>query len=1044
MRVLCLILAPLAALAVKCKDYKSDMQGCTYCWNSAKCPPGYRYHSYDKCGPLHWYCHSKCVKEFDWPCASCGQLCPTPPPTLAPYTPPVAEPGVGFIGDSLDTSKTEGVYLVNEDNGKVLMYAKGRAAAYLAVVASPGDVEKHRRQLWVWTNGILSPLTDPAVRGYLYYPETGMGSLLFKRGAAGEKFRYDPELRRIWREHVGPKSSEPKFAQARNKSPSYLCNERNLCWGTAGIEYSKLSSKRKCEGAGGKAEAGDLRTCMDHCDADPKCVAIGFSKGEHCIKYDTGNPKCNNSQKSFVDTYRKPKATSKWRIKSVAELFPETREGEPDYFYIANEQTHQVVTGYEKPGAFPVHTWVPEGGDRQLWRWGEGGQLVNKAGEALEMADHRIAKIYIPANAKAGDNMDVKFPDGVTTHMKFQERYMAMRGTTTWVANPPEKLLNGVFSQDIVTTDVDVLDGINQQWFWSGGEIVTGFNQRCFDIPEKTGDGLGGHIGIDMTMQKRGDWTHWSRQFYLVPEELTRDFVDMISILNDPEEAAKGVSPLKKAYLYNTIARKHIDSVIGMSPEFLVARASYVGQTLRKMADEIAKSGKDAAISQIAAGSAGIFGAVLAFLGIALSGFTWGASLGLTLTGGIISVTPTMVYTVLDNKHDLSEQGMKNYVDALARTVNSGTSALSSFLDQYVDVMQELGEYVETPAGKDDLVEIYDYTTQTDIWTDMIVRWGVSSWNLGMYLNQKRTTFTTAKNLVGMKHMLASMGSYGWTAASLGAGYADDLAYGTGKFIHSIVEFIFPDAFFGGRVFTQSVQGVAGAIGLAFSVWGLVDGIDALDGNLKYSETLRDSADWLENGVPEMYRALMKLSGGYATMKIFDEQSSQMEAQLQMLLDGSVDLSADQKKQLKDLEALQGFSFEDDSWRELKRTYRKGKYTLDSNIFGNVKDMQKDDSLFAIDLYDVKNQGKNCWVPCGNIAGSCPSYCGNDGACCRKGWKNDPPTCGGSGGAAEAIQGSGNFHTCVLKNQKPTGRRRLLESEVGVASEGPALPESRI
>lgn len=41
----------------------------------------------------------------------------------------------------------------------------------------------------------------------------------------------------------------------------------------------------------------------------------------------------------------------------------------------------------------------------------------------------------------------------------------------------------------------------------------------------------------------------------------------------------------------------------------------------------------------------------------------------------------------------------------------------------------------------------------------------------------------------------------------------------------------------------------------------------------------------------------------------------------------------------------------------------------------------------------VENSGEDCWVPCGNVSGGCPSFCGPGNACCRFGALHDPPEC---------------------------------------------------
>merc|ERR1719186_123916 len=54
----------------------------------------------------------------------------------------------------------------------------------------------------------------------------------------------------------------------------------------------------------------------------------------------------------------------------------------------------------------------------------------------------------------------------------------------------------------------------------------------------------------------------------------------------------------------------------------------------------------------------------------------------------------------------------------------------------------------------------------------------------------------------------------------------------------------------------------------------------------------------------------------------------------------------------------------------------------------------------------TQKSGADCWYKCGQKGGSCSTFCGSDGYCCRKGYADCPV------GAAEA---SPKHHTCVEK-----------------------------
>lgn len=54
----------------------------------------------------------------------------------------------------------------------------------------------------------------------------------------------------------------------------------------------------------------------------------------------------------------------------------------------------------------------------------------------------------------------------------------------------------------------------------------------------------------------------------------------------------------------------------------------------------------------------------------------------------------------------------------------------------------------------------------------------------------------------------------------------------------------------------------------------------------------------------------------------------------------------------------------------------------------------------------LERQGHNCWNNCNHRGGSC-SWCGTEGACCRRGWGSDPAECGNNGGDG--------YHMCTLR-----------------------------
>ena len=67
------------------------------------------------------------------------------------------------------------------------------------------------------------------------------------------------------------------------------------------------------------------------------------------------------------------------------------------------------------------------------------------------------------------------------------------------------------------------------------------------------------------------------------------------------------------------------------------------------------------------------------------------------------------------------------------------------------------------------------------------------------------------------------------------------------------------------------------------------------------------------------------------------------------------------------------------------------------------------------------NLDKECWNSCGGKGGNCDSFCGKDAACCRLGWKNDPPEC---------VSGCDGHHCCALKEHRIGERRRIIVRKI--------------
>merc|ERR1719473_345260 len=129
----------------------------------------------------------------------------------------------------------------------------------------------------------------------------------------------------------------------------------------------------------------------------------------------------------------------------------------------------------------------------------------------------------------------------------------------------------------------------------------------------------------------------------------------------------------------------------------------------------------------------------------------------------------------------------------------------------------------------------------------------------------------------------------------------------------------------------------------------------------------------------------------------------------------------------KDSEALEDPRKPDDCWKPCKRKGGKcgfcGKYGAccrkgwnDPKVCDNKRanvgyhacqKIKNTQHLRKAKKGHLKGKLADCWGPCKKKGGFC-KFCGCGGACCRKGWKNDPKECDNS------IANKG-YHACQYK-----------------------------
>ena len=161
----------------------------------------------------------------------------------------------------------------------------------------------------------------------------------------------------------------------------------------------------------------------------------------------------------------------------------------------------------------------------------------------------------------------------------------------------------------------DAHDGLNQQWRVDEGAIKSSLNELVIDASR-----------LPVTMRDAEGAS--SQKWYFIPEKAWDDFK---LVQADP-------NPLNKAQFWKNLADNYLDVVIGYSiddyEDNLLKAFKIIDVCSRKL-DEVTR---DSGIARTVGGIASIVGGGLAAASLALAPVTAGISLGLTFTGGAMSV----------------------------------------------------------------------------------------------------------------------------------------------------------------------------------------------------------------------------------------------------------------------------------------------------------------------------------------------------------------------------------------------------------------------
>lgn len=878
---------------VKCTDWA--WMRCRKAWTDSDCPKGY------KTAEERWCAHckgcpklgkqSKCVREIEYP-EKCG-VPEVPKSELAPYQIPESGLPIDYGGDIE-------YYIVNDFSGLMMIFDRsGKEGVRVMPALTPGVEEiDYEQQLWFFN----SPRLD--AEGHFTIEASGgdLGGIIV--GDVGKQVR-------VGQTGMARVVFDPIERTLVADGGRMLCVPTTGATVVAEIKNNMMTTRVKNE--------HDVKWCD--------------------IKKDGG------------------KLHTKWRFKTEREMFPE-RFHSRGHVYVANQANHQVLTA-NPAGAkgLPVNLFPARGENRQLWKVDKWGRLINKEGEALELADEAAAHVYVWEDAKVGDELiaDITGMNGekmnvivwVTWEMYalYRGKWITVGAEKTATIQWPEMWPDELVSIDSNHNTKEIKH--NRVWFNRGGKMTNRHNSKVLETMgdcKKTGI-FGQNVEARKSSTVSGCPKH--QLWRLIPEALTEDYLAIV--YDAQKKGLKEPSPIMMAALYNMIAKDHISDVIGLSPEELLSKAKLLAEVLRHMARHAVENGKNKAIGDIVGGATTIVGGVMQIFAWAAAPFTSGASIGLHYLGDVISNSGSMTNMVLNQVYQYDDAQVALYIEGLAQEVVAGLEAFATFLQQYVDVYEKVGVYLQKPEGKKELLEGVemvskveeDFYTVKEVVTpgatviSSLVLQGLQAKgvvdNIGYFKMMRHFTYTSiGYKFIDMPGHAFHGGAY-TLVKSLGQEGIEDLA----QQISNGYWFENPDGFFTKAANMLGVESYAGlhklssainvAIPLVSVAWGsykVADGAIKLDERMKLADEWRKEADELDMKVPALYRMQAYVTSNHELQRTINENQEHADEV--------------QKEVLKHAP----FRFSDDSWRRLD-VVKDSMYK--SAVYGTLQKYERSD-----------------------------------------------------------------------------------------------------
>jgi hypothetical protein len=269
---------------------------------------------------------------------------------------------------------------------------------------------------------------------------------------------------------------------------------------------------------------------------------------------------CVDSNKKLAVCEDPSSEESRWIFKTPEEAFPRDYFEKPPKYYIASKQNDLIVEQTYSQKGYPLTTWIPDGSSGQLWFSDSYGRILNDDGYIMEAVDLVAIKYIIPDIA-IGENFVVSSPNHPDIPVIMTKELYDYRGTAHYYLTnvSPDN------SQGLVSTSIEKDEALvgKQQWDLKGGQLVNGLHNRKLAIHDDKNDADETPIGVECGLE---DET--TDEFYLVPQEMVVSWIDLVASKKLGMSYAR-----EEVFFYQKVAAFHMDSIIGMSPEELLARS---------------------------------------------------------------------------------------------------------------------------------------------------------------------------------------------------------------------------------------------------------------------------------------------------------------------------------------------------------------------------------------------------------------------------------------------------------------------------------------